>query len=99
MSNHMLVQVLTSVETGEVHLVLVAERAMGHPAMYTGNCLLALRMTSRSDYDRAKGGKLKLKGNKSLFKADKKKKKKKFGDEIAKAVDPDITSHGRSWSS
>uniref|UniRef100_A0A915BXJ5 Uncharacterized protein n=1 Tax=Parascaris univalens TaxID=6257 RepID=A0A915BXJ5_PARUN len=62
--------------------------------LYTGDCLLPLRMTSRSDYDRAKGGKLKLKGNKSLFKADKKKKKKKFGDEIAKAVDPDITSHG-----
>ncbi|KHN72951.1 Protein FRG1 -like protein [Toxocara canis] len=51
-------------------------------------------MASTSDYDRAKGGKLKLKGNRSLFKADKSKKKRKVVQEIAKAIDPDIASHG-----
>lgn len=53
--------------------------------------------SSSSDYARAKGGKLKLKGNKSLFKSDKTKKKKKAVKESLQEVDPDTVSHGGWW--
>ncbi|VDK25795.1 unnamed protein product [Anisakis simplex] len=50
-------------------------------------------MSTKSDYERARGGKLKLKGNKTLFKADKTKRKKTVKN-TEKQIDPDITAHG-----
>ncbi|TKR66897.1 hypothetical protein L596_023124 [Steinernema carpocapsae] len=48
-----------------------------------------------SDYDRVRVGALKLKGNKSLFKADKKKKKAKKGE--SSKTDPDKIANGGFW--
>ncbi|KAK0418960.1 hypothetical protein QR680_013874 [Steinernema hermaphroditum] len=49
-----------------------------------------------SDYDRVRVGALKLKGNKSLFKSDKSKKKKSKKDQEAKN-DPDKMANGGWW--
>jgi protein FRG1 len=47
-----------------------------------------------NDYNAVKGGKIKLKGNKTLFKADKPKKKKTDGK---KEINPDEADHGGWW--
>ncbi|VDD96189.1 unnamed protein product [Enterobius vermicularis] len=51
-------------------------------------------MPSSNDYKMVRGGPLKLKGNKSLFKADKTKKKKRKHEDISKKSDADAEKHG-----
>ncbi|KAL4001730.1 hypothetical protein ACH3XW_0485 [Acanthocheilonema viteae] len=56
-------------------------------------------MTSRSDaYQTVKRGPMKFKGNKSLFKSDKRKRKKKLEEGDVTQDDPDVEIHG-GWRS
>uniref|UniRef100_A0A915PMK3 Uncharacterized protein n=1 Tax=Setaria digitata TaxID=48799 RepID=A0A915PMK3_9BILA len=52
-------------------------------------------MTSKSDeYKAVKRGPMKFKGNKSLFKSDKLKRRKELGKSDKKMADPDVEFHG-----